>query len=233
VIPANFSSGNSVLSLSLAIIAILACSVAAMGGYLASISASPHEDAPAPVTVMLATTQPVPGPSRVEPAAKESVASGEAPGTSPEGSEALASIRGTPSMLLQAPMDWASSAPETSMNPPDSLATASVEDSYEGIWAPERRACSPRLNRKRLLPAVINSDGAWAGDTSCSFTSNKRTGNTWSFAAMCSNSRTNWKTTVNLTVTGNRLTWKSARGTQIYVRCEENLQQADGMPPRV
>jgi hypothetical protein len=138
-----------------------------------------------------------------------------------------------PSMLAQTPLSLPTSVPESPAEGAEPLAAAPADDSYEGIWAPNQRACSPRLNRKGFLPAVISSDGAWAGDTSCAFASTKRTGNKWSFAAMCSNSRASWKTTVSLTVTGNRLTWKSARGTQTYVRCEDHLIQAGRAQPRV
>jgi hypothetical protein len=233
VIPAEFSSGSSVLSLGLAVTAVLACSLAGFGGYLASSSAIPREHAVAPVMMMLAVKQPSSEPLPAQPRADEIATVTDAPGGPPSASDVPIPIRSTPSMLVQAPLDSTASVPEPSGDPPEPLATALADDPYQGIWAPNRRACSPRLNHKGFLPAVISSDGAWAGDTSCAFASTKRTGNKWSFAAMCSNSRASWKTTVSLTVTGNRLTWKSARGTQSYVRCEENLQQAGRTQPRV
>ncbi|HYF56113.1 MAG TPA: hypothetical protein VEA41_17805 [Salinarimonas sp.] len=90
---------------------------------------------------------------------------------------------------------------------------------FAGVWAPDAAACSPRQNRRGYLPAVINSEGAWAGETSCVFGSGQQVGSTWRFPAVCSNARRKWKADVRLTVTGDRLVWASQRGTQAYVRC--------------
>ncbi|KAA2236257.1 hypothetical protein [Salinarimonas soli] len=90
---------------------------------------------------------------------------------------------------------------------------------YAGVWAPDAASCSPRQNRKGLLPAVINPDGAWAGETSCVFESGQKAGSTWRFSAVCSNARRKWRADVKLTVTGDRLVWASQRGSQAYVRC--------------
>ncbi len=90
---------------------------------------------------------------------------------------------------------------------------------FAGVWAPDAAACSPRQNRRGYLPAVINSEGAWAGETSCAFASGQQTGSTWRFSAVCSNTRRKWKADVRLTVTGDRLIWASQRGSQAYVRC--------------
>jgi hypothetical protein len=89
---------------------------------------------------------------------------------------------------------------------------------FVGVWAPEIAACAPR-NRTRLLTAVINHKGAWAGDVSCSFAEPKREGDTWSFAAVCSRGRNRWTSNVRLTPTGDALIWSSERGTQRYLRC--------------
>lgn len=90
---------------------------------------------------------------------------------------------------------------------------------FAGVWAPDAAACSPRQNHRGYLPAVINSEGAWAGETSCVFGSAQQTGSTWRFSAVCSNARRKWKADVRLTVTGDRLIWASQRGSQAYVRC--------------
>jgi hypothetical protein len=46
--------------------------------------------------------------------------------------------------------------------------------------------------------------------------------------AKCSNSRERWTANVSLSVKDNRLSWKSQRGTQTYLRCqrEEMMAQA-------
>ena len=100
------------------------------------------------------------------------------------------------------------------------------EGPYAGVWGTDEKACSPQLNRHGLLPALINAQGAWAGETTCSFKTGKRVGNTWTFAAVCSDTRRRWKTNVRMSVAGNRLTWKSQRGSQTYVRCQQGLLQA-------
>lgn len=104
---------------------------------------------------------------------------------------------------------------------------------YAGVWATDEKACSPQLKRNGLIPALISSQGAWAGGTTCSFRSSKRFGNTWTFGAICSDTRRQWKTTVRMSLAGDRLTWTSQRGTQTYVRCQTGLLHAHspGGPP--
>ena len=92
-------------------------------------------------------------------------------------------------------------------------------DTFAGVWAPNLKACSPQTNQKGLLPAVINREGAWAGDVSCSFRNGRRDGDGWRFAATCSDARKRWGASVKLTVAGDVLTWSSERGSQKYVRC--------------
>ena len=96
-----------------------------------------------------------------------------------------------------------------------------------GIWAPDAGTCSARDFREGMLPAVINADGAWAGDTFCVFEDKKQTETSWSVVAKCSNRREHWTAKVRLTVHSNRLTWTSKRGTQIYTRCAPDVLMAD------
>jgi hypothetical protein len=98
--------------------------------------------------------------------------------------------------------------------------------SYTGVWAPDASACSARLNRKRLLPALIDPDGARAGNTSCVFRSKTREATTWNIVATCSNTRSRWTAKVRLSVSGNELTWTSQRGSQSYVRCDQQMMMA-------
>jgi hypothetical protein len=70
------------------------------------------------------------------------------------------------------------------------------------------------------LPAVIDGERAWAGETVCAFEKKKRTVDGWNVVASCSNGRDRWNANVRLVVNGNRLTWTSQRGSQSYVRCE-------------
>jgi hypothetical protein len=98
--------------------------------------------------------------------------------------------------------------------------SAESAESFVGIWGADASACSPRLNRDGLLPAVIDGDGAWAGETFCAFQSKKQTADGWNVVASCTNVHDRWIANVRLVVNGNRLTWTSPRGSQSYVRCK-------------
>jgi hypothetical protein len=98
--------------------------------------------------------------------------------------------------------------------------------SIVGVWVPDAGACSARNLRDGLLPTIINTDGAWAGETFCIFKNQKQTETGWKVAAHCSNPREHWTTDVRLTVKDNRLTWVSKRGTQIYTRCAPDFMMA-------
>jgi hypothetical protein len=98
--------------------------------------------------------------------------------------------------------------------------------SIAGIWAPDASACAARYFRDGTLPTIINTDGAWAGDTFCLFGSHKRTEAGWRVVASCSNPHEHWSTEVNLAVKDNRLTWKSKRGVQAYARCTPDFRMA-------
>ena len=97
--------------------------------------------------------------------------------------------------------------------------------SVAGVWAPDVGACSAQ-NRKRLIPAVITPEGASAGDTFCAFRNKRQSDAGLEVIAKCSNAQRQWTTKVRLTVSGNRLTWTSQRGTQAYWRCEPNTRMA-------
>jgi hypothetical protein len=99
-------------------------------------------------------------------------------------------------------------------------------DAIVGIWAPDAATCSARDFQDGVLPAVINIDGAWAGETSCVFQDKKQTETGWRVVAKCSNPRERWTANVRLTVNGNRLTWTSRRGSQTYTRCPSDVLMA-------
>jgi hypothetical protein len=112
----------------------------------------------------------------------------------------------------------------------DVLAPEPTEQSQAaivGIWAPDAGTCSARNFREGLLPAIINTEGAWAGETFCTFKNQKQTDTDWRAVATCSNPREHWTAHVRLTVKGNRLTWTSRRGTQAYTRCAPNVLMAE------
>ena len=96
-------------------------------------------------------------------------------------------------------------------------------EAFVGIWGIEASACSPRLNRKGFLPAVIDGGGAWAGETFCAFDRKKRTASGWDVVANCSNTHDRWSANVRLTINGDQLTWTSERGSVSYHRCQPAL----------
>jgi hypothetical protein len=107
------------------------------------------------------------------------------------------------------------------------LTDDAVNMSFVGIWAADARACSA-LDRSGFLLTVIDTDGARAGETLCAFESKRQTKLGWDVVARCSNSHERWTANVSLSVKDNRLSWKSQRGTQTYLRCqrEEMMAQA-------
>ena len=107
------------------------------------------------------------------------------------------------------------------------LTDDAVNMSFVGIWAADARACSA-LDRSGFLLTVIDTDGARAGETLCTFESKRQTKLGWDVFARCSNSHERWTANVNLSVKDNRLSWNSQRGTETYLRCqrEEMMAQA-------
>jgi hypothetical protein len=97
---------------------------------------------------------------------------------------------------------------------------------FAGVWAPTAHACSPKANSRDFLPAVINHDGAWAGEVSCRFRSIKQSGSVAVVTSTCSDGRRRWTSNVRLAVVGDRLKWSSERGSQTYVRCSPRIVEA-------
>jgi hypothetical protein len=107
------------------------------------------------------------------------------------------------------------------------LTDDAVNMSFVGIWAADARGCSA-IDRSGFLLTVIDTDGARAGETLCTFENKRQTKLGWDVVARCSNLRERWTANVSLSVKDNRLSWKSQRGTQTYLRCqrEEMMAQA-------
>jgi hypothetical protein len=97
---------------------------------------------------------------------------------------------------------------------------------YAGLWMPDPAACSWRDVHNGLLPTIITTEGASAGETFCTFTNQARTENGWRVNARCRNGGKRWTTQVRLTLTRNRLVWESKRGRQVYTRCDADLRIA-------
>src|SRR5215204_1758487 len=97
---------------------------------------------------------------------------------------------------------------------------------FAGVWAPTVNACSPKANSRDLLPAVINQEGAWAGEVSCRFRRIRQSGNVAVVTSTCSDGRQRWTAKVRLAVVGDSLLWSSERGSQTYVRCSPKIVEA-------
>jgi hypothetical protein len=119
-----------------------------------------------------------------------------------------------------------SGAPAPHLLPDHADADSRKKDAIVGVWAPDGGTCSARNFREGLLPTVLNTDGAWAGDTFCLFTKQQQTETGWRVVAKCQNPRERWTSNVRLTVSENRLTWASKRGTQSYTRCAPDVLMA-------
>jgi len=100
------------------------------------------------------------------------------------------------------------------------------KDTIVGIWAPDAGNCSARDFRDGVLPTVINTEGAWAGETFCIFTKKEKIEAGLKVVAKCTSPRERWTSSVHLTVSENRLTWTSNRGAQAYTRCELDVLMA-------
>jgi hypothetical protein len=95
-----------------------------------------------------------------------------------------------------------------------------------GLWAPDAGSCSLRNFRQGLLPTIISTEGAWAGDPFCMFKNRRPTESGWRVVAECSSGGDHWTTQVRLSLKGQRLIWDSKRGRQVYTRCSSDLRMA-------
>jgi len=107
-----------------------------------------------------------------------------------------------------------------------SAQSAMQQATFVGVWAPDASSCSLRSFRDGLLPTVINQEGASAGQTFCSFKNQQQVQGGWRMDALCSNKQERWSARVHLSVSGDRLIWRSQRGSQSYARCTSDLRVA-------
>lgn len=116
--------------------------------------------------------------------------------------------------------------PVADHGPGDAKSSDPKSSSVVGVWSPDGGNCSARDFKDGMLPTVINAEGAWAGETFCVFTKRKETESGWRVVAKCTAQRARWTSNVRLTVSDNRLTWTSERGTQAYTRCAPDVLMA-------
>jgi hypothetical protein len=115
--------------------------------------------------------------------------------------------------------------PYVPITPAEANTTAETNPTatLSGVWAPDGGGCAVREFRQGLLPTIINADGAWAGETFCTFSNQRPTDAGWRVVATCSNGTAHWTNEVRLSVKNERLVWASRRGTQVYTRCSPDF----------
>jgi hypothetical protein len=168
---------------------------------------------------MAASDVPEPiGPSTEPPAVVEVAHSASQPATAKEAVDEIQAERPQHELAAANPAVH----PAADQPDPELIKKATIV----GVWAPEGDSCSARKLRAGVLPAVINAEGAWAGETFCAFKNKEEMETGWKVVAKCSNPRERWTANVRLTVHDNRLTWTSKRGTQVYTRCAPDVLMA-------
>jgi hypothetical protein len=151
-------------------------------------------------------------------AAPVQIAQEQAPATNPALGEALPA---SPPQLTSMPqVTLASAAPAAAVERVAGPDSPTKPWAASGTWAPSARACSRRgADKLGLLVMKLDENGAYAGDTTCSFGNKQPSGSGWSVVARCARSAQRWTSRVRLAVEGDKLTWSSEKGSQAYVRC--------------
>jgi hypothetical protein len=144
----------------------------------------------------------------------------------PAGGIVLAAFPASSGEIDGGPPQQDAASPDSTMPQLDPEHSEVKKEAIVGIWAPDAGSCSARDFRDGFLPTVITAEGAWAGDTFCLFTRREPSETGWRVVAKCSSPRERWTSQVRLTVSENRLTWTSKRGTQAYTRCAPEVLMA-------
>jgi hypothetical protein len=97
---------------------------------------------------------------------------------------------------------------------------------FVGVWAMDAPSCAAARGDDEPTRTVIQSHHARAGASSCAFREKREIHGAWNFKAKCTSSDERWTANITLSVTADRLTWTSERGTQEYVRCGSPTQLA-------
>ena len=104
-------------------------------------------------------------------------------------------------------------------SPPRPHRRAPEFKAFVGTWATSPNGCPKRPKEGEFIPIVIGPHGAKAGDTSCLFSDKVPEAAGWKVRAQCTAPRERWTAKVQLSLSGDRLSWASERGNQSYVRC--------------
>jgi hypothetical protein len=126
--------------------------------------------------------------------------------------------------VLPGPQDgWPESTHSTAQLTPEEARKPERRDQakadFVGVWGVNRSACSDIAASKGLIPITIGTQAAKAGTARCLFREKTQNATGWKVVARCSDSTTTWTAHIDLQVKGDRLHWKSERGSETYVRC--------------
>jgi Putative peptidoglycan binding domain len=96
---------------------------------------------------------------------------------------------------------------------PRPMPASKPEMSFVGGWGVDTAHC-------RQSPVKITARRAKTDGVTCEFHSTRQeSSNVWKLRARCDDKTERWNANVRFTLSANKLTWSSERGTTIYVRC--------------
>ena len=96
---------------------------------------------------------------------------------------------------------------------PHATPASKPELNFLGGWGVDVAQC-------RESPITITARRAETVGIKCEFHSTQQeSSNVWRLGARCANGSERWNANVRFTISGNKLTWSSERGTTTYVRC--------------
>ena len=109
---------------------------------------------------------------------------------------------------------WDEATQEQLLSAPDATAANTSDISFVGGWGVDDAECSS---------SPITITARRAADTfgaACEFRSTQReSSNVWRLRALCASNGERWNANIRFSISGNKLTWSSERGTTTYVRC--------------
>jgi peptidoglycan hydrolase-like protein with peptidoglycan-binding domain len=108
---------------------------------------------------------------------------------------------------------WDEATQERLLRAQDAKAATTSGISFIGGWGVDVAEC-------RDSPITITARRAEGFGASCEFHSTQReSSNAWRLRAECASKTERWNANIRITVSTNKLTWSSERGTTTYVRC--------------
>jgi len=95
-------------------------------------------------------------------------------------------------------------------------ASAPPTATFVGGWGIDANQCRQTPDNR----VTIDTRRAASSGATCQFNSTQReSANEWRIRAACADESERWNANIRLTLSGNKLTWTSERGTVTYLRC--------------